>query len=91
MNNHASTTRCVVCGKDAYISGWYYVKNSVWKEAGFKPHQLAHCTCLAYRLGRRLTKDDFTDSPINDVVIAIFGKGKLRPLGDMYDDMEVDD
>ncbi len=82
MNNG----RCIVCQRDAYISGWYKVKDKVWREAGLKPDQLCHCICLAYLLGRRLNREDFTNSEVNDIVFAILDKGRIRPLNEMFDD-----
>ncbi len=44
----------------------YMVTEQCWEDAGLGFYDNVHLTCLANLLGRPLTKEDFTDVPIND-------------------------
>jgi len=70
-------TRCSDCGLGTNTAGeWYMVHKHVWEQAwagrrkswhGKIPGQEILCIgCLEERLGRSLTRQDFTDAPIND-------------------------
>jgi hypothetical protein len=71
----AVITRCADCGGGTH-GEWYMVKESVWQLAwigrrksyhGKIPGQEILCIgCLENRIGRTLTRQDFTDAPINN-------------------------
>lgn len=59
---------CVDCAVNTHHNDEYYmVHDHVWgQEAGMEPHGGMLCIgCLEARILRRLTKDDFTDAPVN--------------------------
>lgn len=57
---------CFDCGIDVMKSGhWYIVHDHVWAVTGVGKGFLC-IDCLERRLARRLTRDDFTDAPVND-------------------------
>ena len=62
--------RCADCGVDT-AGEYYMVKKEIWTHAWAgrpKPpgHQILCIGCLEKRIGRTLTKYDFTDTPVND-------------------------
>jgi hypothetical protein len=72
------TTNCADCGIGTITSGEFYmVKDDVWERAWRGRRKWYHkvygldilCIgCLEERIGRVLTKDDFTDAPVNNPV-----------------------
>ncbi len=65
------TLRCTDCRVDVF-GEWYMVHDSVWRAAGMTTtrdsgHGFLCIGCLEDRLGRALTKEDFTSAPVNDV------------------------
>ena len=57
--------KCLDCGRDtAQMSEYYMVHNRIWKRYGVK-HGMLCIGCLERRMGRKLTKLDFTDAPTN--------------------------
>jgi hypothetical protein len=73
------TTNCVDCGIGTITAKEFYmVKDDVWEQAWHGRRkwwyrkvygQEVLCIgCLEERIGRTLTKDDFTDAPVNDLV-----------------------
>lgn len=56
---------CIDCHENTHEIGEYYmVTDSVWTKAGMTDGMLC-IGCLEDRIGRRLTKKDFPDYPIN--------------------------
>lgn len=73
------SSRCKDCGIDTIESGQYYmVKPAIWAyacypETGKWPNGFMLCFgCLEERIGRSLTKSDFTSAPINEAIIHLF-------------------
>jgi hypothetical protein len=64
---------CVDCGTDTLPTGWhrraeyYSVHDEVWAAAGMPFEGFLCIGCLEVRVGRRLTRSDFTDAPVNDL------------------------
>ena len=56
----------------------FMVSNEVWIAANLKGDDFCCLTCLERRLGRELTKDDFTNAPINDEILWAFSKNILE-------------
>ena len=69
-------TICVDCGvetlpTDDRAAEFYMVHDDVWAAAGVPVPGGCLCVgCLETRLGRQLTRADFTDAPINDVATS---------------------
>jgi hypothetical protein len=67
---------CRDCGIDTLPAGWdaraewYMVHDEIWSAAGMPPRGYLCIGCLQRRLGRELTRDDFTDALVNDPQIA---------------------
>ncbi len=58
-------TACVDCGIDTIeIDEYYMVWNDIWPLEG---RGMLCIGCLENRLGRELTREDFTDAPINEI------------------------
>lgn len=56
---------CVDCGVDTgEVHEYYMVADDLWAAAGDVPGMLC-IGCLETRLGRMLTRDDFTGAPVN--------------------------
>ena len=56
---------CVDCGKNTFQTDDYYmVKQWIWEKFGVG-HGMLCIGCLEKRMGRKLTKDDLTDCPLN--------------------------
>lgn len=77
MKTPVVTSRCADCGLGTNTADEYYmVKNEVWEQswAGrrkpwhgkIRGQEILCIGCLEERLGRTLTRCDFTDAPIND-------------------------
>lgn len=67
---------CDDCGVDTHEIGEYYmVQDALWDSVA--PHLGCFLCigCLEGRINRRLTKEDFTDAPVNDPEFP-FGNGK---------------
>ena len=57
---------CMDCGSNTlHINEYYMVTDEVWEAAHPKKRGMLCIGCLEDRLGRLLTKDDFTDAPVN--------------------------
>jgi hypothetical protein len=58
---------CTDCGYDTFGNEYYMVRNDVWERAlGHKEDGVVLCIgCLEKRIGRTLTRWDFTDCPLN--------------------------
>jgi hypothetical protein len=70
---------CNDCDVDTQdIGEWYMVKDEVWAAVWPKrsKREFLCIGCLETRLGRCLTSDDFTDSPINEFKENAFGLEK---------------
>jgi hypothetical protein len=71
---------CMDCGVCTNCNSEYYmVHDEVWYSvitAMDKGHMLC-IGCLEARLGRLLTKDDFTDAPVNDMWLEV-GSTRLK-------------
>lgn len=58
--------RCMDCGMCTNCNYEYYmVTDEVWLEANPKDYGMLCIGCLESRRGKLLTKDDFTDCPLN--------------------------
>jgi hypothetical protein len=69
---------CVDCGACTNCNGEYYmVHDEVWLEANPKGRGMLCIGCLELRLRRLLTKDDFTDAPVNSMW-ANWGSTRLK-------------
>lgn len=78
---HRVVAPCFDCGIDtlAIGSNWYMVHDHVWTAAwpdtkqlngAAKPLSEILCLrCLEQRIGRALTRSDFTDAPVNDYIV----------------------
>jgi hypothetical protein len=56
---------CVDCGKPTFqTTDYYMVKNELWKRFGVGEEMLC-ISCLEKRMGRKLTKEDLLDCPLN--------------------------
>lgn len=60
---------CVDCGHP--VLSLFMAQDDVWAEAGYQEEDSAHAVCLAARLGRALTIDDFSDAACNDPIKAM--------------------
>lgn len=67
--------KCDLCGGTERLES-YMVKKHVWDEAMDGREGFLHLRCLERRLCRRLTIEDFTDAPINDMLR--YGYGMLE-------------
>lgn len=61
---------CIDCKCYNYEAAYYMVKDTIWKEANGKDNKLC-LYCLVKRLGRKLTKEDFTNVPCNKYLFSI--------------------
>lgn len=63
--DYMGEVECVLCGVDTTaINEYYMINNDLWKQYG--AHSGMMCIgCLEERLGRKLTKDDFSDALLN--------------------------
>jgi hypothetical protein len=62
-------TTCDDCGIETIDDEYYMVTDEVWKLASGKDGRAPRILCigcLEKRIGRMLTKADFSDAPIND-------------------------
>lgn len=57
---------CDACGADTLHN--YMVHDDVWAAASLLKNEHAHIWCLESRLKRRLTLEDFTAFPCNDLI-----------------------
>lgn len=57
---------------------YYMVTDQVWISAGVPEKAELHLTCLETRLGRRLTIEDFTDVPVNQMIRFGWEMAQLR-------------
>lgn len=60
---------CRDCGSSAQS---YMVNDEVWKEAGLLKSSNCCLRCLEIRLGRKLSKSDLINAPINDLALHSF-------------------
>jgi hypothetical protein len=65
---------CVDCRVNTNaINEYYMVNREVWLASGLKSNGGMLCIgCLEHRIGRELTRKDFTDAPINRA--SFFGR-----------------
>lgn len=64
--NHTACL-CLDCGEHTILKGEYYmVHNEIWNTVNRRDSGMLCIECLEDRLGRKLTKEDFTGAPIND-------------------------
>ncbi len=65
---------CIDCGKSN--PGFFWVKESVWKEAGFQNYNdgIICLSCLAKRLKRTIVPEDFDDNGpcSNDAILFMY-------------------
>lgn len=66
---------CKCCTNCAYE--YYMVTDTVWLEANPKNRGMLCISCLESRRGKLLTKDDFTDCPLNSINL-ITGSTRLK-------------
>lgn len=58
---------CYDCNEDTWDE-YYMIRDPLWVLATIsKPAHLLCIGCVEHRLGRKLTKADFTNAPINDL------------------------
>ena len=57
-------SRCYDCGSSEDL---YVLKDEVWAATGMGEHGFLCTGCVEQRLGRELTRADFTDAPVNDL------------------------
>lgn len=79
---------CVDCHIDTSnrpsgINEYYMVKDEVWQsvvpeDADIYDNTMLCIGCLETRLRRRLTHNDFSDAPLNDLSIAMHRSHRLR-------------
>ena len=70
--------RCMDCGMCTNCNYEYYmVHDSVWLAANPKSRGMLCIGCLEARRGKLLTKDDFTDAPLNGMN-RITGSERLK-------------
>ena len=73
MTNEKLNCPCMDCGRETMEHGnsfddYYIVRNDVWNSVVKETKRAFLCLdCLETRLGRKLTKADFPDLPINDM------------------------
>jgi len=69
---------CLDCETCTNCTGEYYmVHDHVWLSANPRDHGMLCIWCLERRLGRVLTKDDFTAAPVNSIW-GQFGSTRLK-------------
>ena len=69
---------CLDCNACTNCNGEYYmVHDEVWKLANPADRGMLCIGCLEQRLGRLLTKDDFTDAPVNSMWLE-WGSTRLK-------------
>lgn len=69
---------CIDCGACTNCNGEYYmVHDEVWEAANPKRKGMLCVGCLELRLNRLLTKDDFTDAPVNVFWLTV-GSTRLK-------------
>lgn len=70
---------CKGCGFDTLNNNEYYmVKNEIWLYVNNGRSEGMLCIgCVELRLGRRLTRKDFTDAPINGYEIFKYKSARL--------------
>lgn len=57
---------CLACGSSTlHLNEYYMVTDEVWEIANPDKRGMLCIGCLEDRVGRLLTKDDFTDAPVN--------------------------
>lgn len=70
--------RCMDCAACTNCDYEYYmVTDEVWLGANPKDHGMLCVGCLEQRRGKLLTKDDFTDCPLNAINL-ITGSTRLK-------------
>lgn len=58
---------CSDCGEDTWME-YYMIRNPLWKLiTTHNPARLLCIGCVEHRLGRKLTKLDFTSAPVNNL------------------------
>lgn len=57
---------CIDCNKDTW-NEYYMLYSKVWKKANPKNNGMLCIDCLESRLGRKLTKKDFTKAVVNTI------------------------
>ena len=61
---YVSCTHCFDCGSD---DDWYMLRDEVWTATGMGKHGHLCIACVEQRLGRLVTRADFTDASVNDL------------------------
>lgn len=70
--------RCADCGSCTNCSFEYYmVHDAIWAAAYKKKREMLCIGCLEVRRGKLLTKNDFTDAPINSMALIV-GSTRLK-------------
>lgn len=70
LRRFRATTTCAHCGR---YTEHFMVHNAVWSAANLGREMKIICLhCLSRRLGRKLTRDDFTPAPVNATLHAVF-------------------
>ena len=67
---------CNLCGKDVFKepNDYFMVKNAIWAEVCdndyISPTYILCNSCTEKILGRKLTREDYTDAPVNESNLA---------------------
>ena len=61
---------CIGCGCFRYEAAYYMVSDAIWKQINGGTDLLC-LYCLTQRLGRKLTRDDFSSAPCNTPIFSI--------------------
>jgi hypothetical protein len=61
---YVNCTQCFDCGSD---EDWYMLTDATWAATGMGKRGHLCIACVEDRLGRLVTREDFTDAPINDL------------------------
>lgn len=69
---------CADCHSHIYEVAYYMVYDSIWNLVSSENEKQRLClTCLAKRLGRKLTRDDFTNAPCNLAIFDVLDSVKI--------------
>ncbi len=55
---------CIGCGKDTW-NEYYMLYGRIWRRANPREKGMLCISCVEEKLGRKLTKKDFTKAPVN--------------------------
>jgi hypothetical protein len=79
------------CGANTHTADEYYmVHNELWRSVVSEPRGNLCVGCLEVRLGRELTRSDFTNCLINNPAVATWFQYSERLLSRLNDTRDVD-